>query len=238
MNNRVAIYNCTMSQEVNDIQVDLLVEFAESVPDWIFSASNDVYSDVGVSKLQVEGRPALEEVLSKAKKREYDLIVLKSYKNLVRDTNIIHSLINELIEYGVGFMFLDEGIMTLDAMDNCKLVFVLSDEVRMKKMLCSDFIGYKTVNTDLGLRYELEVEMVPLVLQIYGRVLEGASLENIRFSLEFEGFLNARGEDDWSIDMIKDILNNPIYKGETDKGVVVTPILTSDMWDLVQQVMS
>lgn len=60
----------------------------------------------------------------------------------------------------------------------------------------------------------------------------------LKTGLEFEGALNARGEENWSIDMIKDILSNPIYKGETDIGVVVTPIMNPEVWDLVQQIMA
>lgn len=239
MKMRVAVYNCTKSREVNDMQVALLTELAESMHEWKFSASKDVFFDVGASKVGIEGRPALEEVISRAKNGEYDLIVAKSFCSLVRNKDVLMELVDELLEHGVGFCFLDNQITTLEA-DNYFMLRVMAQDEEAARIKAGSndcrILGYDKVSTESGVRYELNMEQVLLVAQIYGRTLEGASLQGIKFGLEFAGCLNAMGEEDWSLDMIREILRNPIYKGESNDGITVLPIIGTEMWELVQKI--
>lgn len=112
---RVAIYNATSSKEVNDFQVSLLKKMADEMREqWTFDALNDLYTDVGLTKMHIAGRPALEKLISKAKEGQYDLIVVKSVENLVRNTKECYELAAELLEKGVKIQFWDNGFDTSD----------------------------------------------------------------------------------------------------------------------------
>ncbi len=103
MTRRVAVYNCVQGEELNTIQVMMLSELARSIPYWKFNAKKDAYSDVGCSKAKIEGRAALEELISKAKRGKYDLIVVKEVNNLLRNTELLMGLINDLSGVWSGF---------------------------------------------------------------------------------------------------------------------------------------
>lgn len=53
---KVAVYNCIESEEVNNMHVAQLTELVERKSEWEFSASKDVFCDVGVQnwKLRVD----------------------------------------------------------------------------------------------------------------------------------------------------------------------------------------
>lgn len=238
---KVAVYNCTSSEEVNNVQVGLLTELVESVPEWEFSVNKDVFSDVGASKLEIKGRPALEELISRAKSGEYELIVVKAFTSLLRNATRLLELIDELSKCGVGICFLDNQVSTLQESDYYTLMFMAQAEEKVRTKAGgneSRILGYDKVFTKSGVKYEINMEEVFFVVQIYGSVLRGSSLEEIKFGLEFAGCLNAVGEEEWSIDMIRSILCNPIYKGETSIGIVASPIIDAEVWELVQKVIS
>lgn len=136
---KVAVYNCTASSEVNELQVSLLKELANSIEDWKFNEDTDVYSDVNCSKLTLSGRPAWSELLAKAKSGVYDMIVLKNVNSLVRNPKEYFEVTTELAELGVALNFLDNGFDTIEDETRCFGMFVLganksNDECHMESI--------------------------------------------------------------------------------------------------------
>lgn len=238
MTRRVAVYNCVQGEELNTIQVMMLSELARSIPYWKFNAKKDAYSDVGCSKAKIEGRAALEELISKAKRGKYDLIVVKEVNNLLRNTELLMGLINDLSGYGVDFMFLENKVLTSET-TMYALLFMVKEEAETTSGSDKDkVLGYKLVKTDEGIEYEQNIDQVLTVIQIYGRTLRGESLQEIKLALEFEGCLTATGGEVWTVDMLRDILRNPIYKGETPTGDEIIPIIDSEAWEVIQVILS
>lgn len=99
---KVAIYNCAHNEELNNIQVAKVTEYVNSVPDWQIDLRQDVYSDIGYSKMQTEGRPALEELINKVGEDKYDLIVMESISSYSRNRNDMIKLLEEFLKKGVS----------------------------------------------------------------------------------------------------------------------------------------
>lgn len=232
---KVAIYNCTLSEEVNSLQISLLTELVNSVDEWSFNEDRDVYSDVGVSKLTIEGRPALSELLTKARNGQYNLIVLKNITSLVRSASVYMKLSTEMAEMGVGFCFLDNGFTTFDMMERGFGMFVLSNEEHRNESNPKDkhILGFKL--NEAG-KYELDAESVPLVAQIFMSVFVGEDLNKICFDLEFSGCINPRGEECWTPDILVEILRNPDYRENISSDKDSLGFISAEVWDMVQMI--
>lgn len=114
---KVAVYNCIESKEVNNMQVAQLTELVERKSEWEFSASKDVFCDVGGSELEIESRPALNELISRAKQGEYEIIVANTIYDVDRNVTELLSLIRELAKYEVRFWFEEHQLMASHARD-------------------------------------------------------------------------------------------------------------------------
>lgn len=228
---KVAVYNCTASSEVNELQVSLLKELANSIEDWKFNEDTDVYSDVNCSKLTLSGRPAWSELLAKAKSGVYDMIVLKNVNSLVRNPKEYFEVTTELAELGVALNFLDNGFDTIEDEARCFGMFVLganksNDEVPHGKYIW----GYRLKNDGV---YIPDIDTLPLLVHIFMDVFTGRNIEQICFELEFSGCINPCGDEKWNKDILVSILKNRVYRdGDSERNI--PPIIGDEVWDAVQ----
>ena len=111
---RVAVYTtlCTRDEAAIKAQLDELVEKIKVEEGWSFNEEKDVYFDLGYAKTQIKGRPALEELIQKAKQGDYDLIVVRDTTRIVRNAGLLCELVSDLRECGVDFYFMQENILT------------------------------------------------------------------------------------------------------------------------------
>lgn len=111
---KVAVYAtlCARDEATIKHQIDELVQKVRTEKDWSFNEVTDVYSDLGKSKTQIKGRPALEELIQKAKNCEYDLIVVRDVSKIARNGRLLVEIVSELKECGVDFYCMHENIFT------------------------------------------------------------------------------------------------------------------------------
>ncbi len=82
----------------------------------------DVYTDEGISGSK-DRRPALDEMMSKAKRRSFDAIAIVKLDRLARSTRHLTQLAAELEEWGVDLIVLDQGVDT--STPSGKLLFAI-----------------------------------------------------------------------------------------------------------------
>ena len=230
---KVAIYNATSSKEVNDFQVSLLKEMADEMREqWTFDALNDLYTDVGLTKLHIAGRPALEKLISKAKEGQYDLIVVKSVANLVRNTKECYELAAELLEKGVKIQFLDNGFDASDMLASPVFYFELESINRVVRRNREFVFGF-AYNDEMG-TYRLDIDLFPVIMNMFTDAFKGKTTKQVAFDLIFSDVINSEGNEGWTADMVEKVLRNPIYReGYSDeKGIV--GFVGAEFWDLVQ----
>ncbi len=82
----------------------------------------EVYTDEGISGSK-DRRPALDEMMSKAKRRSFDAIAIVKLDRLARSTRHLTQLAAELVEWGVDLIVLDQGVDT--STPSGKLLFAI-----------------------------------------------------------------------------------------------------------------
>ena len=82
----------------------------------------DVYTDEGISGSK-DRRPALDEMMSKAKRRSFDAIAIVKLDRLARSTRHLTQLAAELEAWGVDLIVLDQGVDT--STPSGKLLFAI-----------------------------------------------------------------------------------------------------------------
>lgn len=228
---KVAVYNCTASSEVNELQVSLLKELANSIEDWNFNEDTDVYSDVNCTKRTLSGRIAWSELLTKAKNGVYDMILLKNVNSLVRNAKEYFEVTTELAGLGVALNFLDNGFETIEDEARCFGMFVLGANKSNDKVAHGKYIwGYRLKN-DGG--YIIDIDIMPFLVNIFMDVFTERDIEQICFDLEFSGCINPCGDEKWNKDILLSILRNRVYRdGDSERNI--PPIIGDEVWDVVQ----
>ncbi len=89
----------------------------------------DVYTDEGISGSK-DRRPALDEMMSKAKRRSFDAIAIVKLDRLARSTRHLTQLAAELEAWGVDLIVLDQGVDT--STPSGKLLFAILGRVRAR----------------------------------------------------------------------------------------------------------
>ncbi|MDD6880025.1 MAG: recombinase family protein, partial [Firmicutes bacterium] len=79
-------------------------------PDYEFI---EAFCDFGISGIK-ESRPAFDEMLRRARNKEFDLIVTKSISRFARNILLLIKVIRELRDIGVAIFFEKEGINTMN----------------------------------------------------------------------------------------------------------------------------
>jgi site-specific DNA recombinase len=74
-----------------------------------------------------------------------------------------------------------------------------------------NFMGYDCVDDEIV----IVPEQAKVVRKIFDLYLQGLSLGQIKSYLESQGIITVTGKDDWNAKIIRDMLKNEKYKGET-----------------------
>ena len=186
------------------------------------------YVDEGISATTVKNRENFLRMIRDAKMHRFDLIITKEISRFARNTVDSLSFTQELLRHGVGVLFENDNLNTLEPDAELRLTImsgIAQDESRkiservsfgFKKsiergiVLGNDAIwGYKKENGKLVIVPE-EAEMVYKIFDLYAN--ENLGIRGIIKVLTEMEYRNRNGRP-FSFSSIKGILVNPKYKG-------------------------
>ena len=185
-----------------------------------------VYIDEGISGRKADKRPAFQDMIKHAKKKEFDVILVHKFDRFARsreDSVVYKSLLKK--ECNVKVISITESIeddkfsVILEAMLEAMAEYYslnLSDEVKKgmtEKALRGGWqtyapFGYKLVNKKL----EIVEEQASAVRMIFNDFINGEGFLRIAKKVNALGFRTRFGKQ-FENRSIEYILNNPAYKG-------------------------
>ncbi len=243
-------YNSLESQE------DICKRFIEQrrTEGWEYSRT---YCDAGVSGGSTE-RPALQEMLVAARRRQFDCVVVFKLDRLARRFRDFVLMLEELAEHGVEVVSVTENFDCSGAMGKAlrgmlgifaelereflrERVQERADAARMKGLyLCGiPPFGYMKVNRRLQpdpLRAEAVHDMFTMCAEGIGATRIAEELNRRKVPKQKRG---NQPDLPWRVDHVLTILHNPVYKGcvpcreELYQGVHEA-LVSAELWEQVQ----
>lgn len=125
---RVAAY-CRVSTEKEEqaqsfeSQCDFFRCYIEQKKEWEFYK---VFADEGISGTSTKKREQFNQMIAEAKQRKFDLLITKEISRFARNTLDSIYYTRELRKVGVGVLFLNDGINTLDGDAELRLSIMAS----------------------------------------------------------------------------------------------------------------
>ena len=211
-----------------EAQVAYFTKLITENPSWQLAG---IYADDGISGTDMKKRDNFNAMMERClqKNGDIDLILTKSISRFARNTVDCLSCIRKLKERNIAIYFEKEHINTLESTGEL-LITILSSQAQEEsrnisenvkwglkrkyekgEMLVRRMFGYGK-GTD-GQMYIIpeEAEVVRL---IYGKYLEGESLNGIARLLKEKGIKTIRGNTQWNVNSIRTILINEKYIGD------------------------
>lgn len=237
---RVAAY-CRVSTD-NEDQVNSFESqqryfrrYIEEHPDWELY---EIFADEGISGTNTKKRKAFNRMIEEAKSGAFDLIITKEISRFARNTLDSIYYTRELKRYGVGVIFMNDGIHTLDGDAELRLAILSSiaqeesrktservkwgQKRRMEQgvVFGRDMVGYDVRDGKMYINEE-GAKVVRLVFRKY--VNEGKGIHVIARELREEGIPTMRYVKDWSDTVIRRMLRNEKYCGDLVQKKTYTP---------------
>ena len=237
---RVAAY-CRVSTD-NEDQVNSFESqqryfrrYIEEHPDWELY---EIFADEGISGTNTKKRKAFNRMIEEAKSGAFDLIITKEISRFARNTLDSIYYTRELKRYGVGVIFMNDGIHTLDGDAELRLAIMSSlaqeesrktservkwgQKRRMEQgvVFGRDMVGYDVRGGKMYVNEE-GAKIVRLVFHKY--VNEGKGLHVIARELREEGIPTMRYVKAWSDTVIRRMLRNEKYCGDLVQKKTYTP---------------
>ena len=211
-----------------EAQVAYFTKLITENPSWQLAG---IYADDGISGTDMKKRDNFNAMMERCLQKEgdIDLILTKSISRFARNTVDCLSCIRKLKERNIAIYFEKEHINTLESTGEL-LITILSSQAQEEsrnisenvkwglkrkyekgEMLVRRMFGYgKGTDGQLYIIPE-EAEVVRL---IYGKYLEGESLNSIARILKEKGIKTIRGNTEWNVNSIRTILINEKYIGD------------------------
>ena len=187
-----------------------------------------VFVAFGRSGARMENRPALQQLLARAREGRVDRILTKSISRFSRNTMECLQVVRELRALGVGIFFEKENIDTeamgseflLDIFasfaeeesrqvsDNCK--WGIRERFRQGTYLPAVLpYGYRKAGDGV----EIDEDAANVVRRAFANAASGATANAIAKAINAEGRPSPRGGK-WSVATVRAILRNPFYVGD------------------------
>ncbi|MDR1156964.1 MAG: recombinase family protein [Oscillospiraceae bacterium] len=221
---RVSTEKCEQLNSLEN-QIQYYTELIESQANWTYVEG---YVDEGISGTSTKKRDRFNRMIADAKAGRFDFIITKEISRFSRSTLDSIRYTQELLEHGVGVLFQNDNINTLDSDSEFRLVVmagVAQDEVRKLserlqfgfrqsirngRVLGNDKIwGYDKKDCQLTVNEE-EAEVVRLIFDLYAQ--QGLGLRRLSRTLYNMGHTSRKGNE-FNVLTIRHILTNPKYKG-------------------------
>ncbi len=231
---------CRVSTEKDD-QVNSLESqrryfnaYIKSNPEWEFV---DIYADEGISGTQVKNRIEFQRMIDDARNKRLDLILTKEISRFARNTLDSVGYTRMLKKLGIGVIFINDNINTLDGDGELRLTImagIAQDESRktservkwgQKRMMehgvvfGRELLGYNLNRGVLAINEE-EAEIVRLIFYKY--TIEGKGTHVIAREL-YEANIKSKRQNRWSNTVILKILRNEKYVGDLLQKKTITP---------------
>lgn len=212
--------------------------FAEYIcrqPDWSLF---EIYADEGITGTSTRKRAAFNRMIDEAHRGKFRLILTKEVSRFSRNILDTITYTRELRALGVGVLFLNDGISTLEPDAELRLSImgsIAQEESRktssrvkwgqMRRMeqgvvFGRSLLGYDVQDGKLTVNPE-GAALVRLIFQKYGVEKKGASV--IARELHDAGILTFSGKTEWSCSHLLKILKNEKYVGDLIQKKTITP---------------
>ena len=229
----VAAY-CRVSTDEDDqlksfaAQITKYTDMIGANPDWKLAG---IFADEGLSGLSTKKRDEFNKMIAACKQGKIDLIITKSISRFARNTLDCIKHVRELKALGIGVKFEKENINTATMSNEMVLTMLsafaqaesesISENVRWGKRhaMREGKVAFR-YNGTLGYREGADgkPEIVPedaiIIKRIYGGVLVGRSVSQIKESLESDGVPSPKGKETWTVGTILYMLKNEKYMGD------------------------
>lgn len=235
----VAVY-CRVSTDKDDqansleSQQKYFTEYIERNPMWELY---DVYVDEGLSGTSTKKRKAFNRMMVDAQLKRFDLIITKEISRFARNTLDSIYYTRQLKEYGVGVMFANDNLFTLDPDAELRLTIMASiaqeesrktservkwgQKRRMEQgvVFGRNMLGY---NVREGKLY-VDKDGAKVVQKIFHKyVIEQKGTSTIARELREEG-IPSFNHSEWTNTVILRILRNEKYCGDLIQKKTITP---------------
>ena len=243
---KVASY-CRVSTDKDDqansfeAQQRYFKEYIDRQPDWELY---EVYADEGITGTSTKKRTAFNRMINDAHMGKFRLIITKEVSRFSRNILDTIAYTRELKQLGVGVLFMNDAINTLEPDAELRLSIMGSIAQEESRKTSSRVKWGQTRQMERGvvfgrslLGYDVKdgtmtinpegAELVRLIFQKYGIEKKGTSI--IARELREAGYTTYRGNTKWSNSHILKILKNEKYVGDLVQKKSITPdYLTHD----------
>jgi len=191
-------------------------------PRWTMAG---IFADEGITGTSAAKRPEFLRMIRQCRQKKIDLILVKSISRFARNTVDCLKYMRALRELGIAIIFEEQNINTLET-DSEMLITMLGAFAQAESESISGNVkwgirqamreGKANIQYKRLYAYEkgedgkprIIPEQAEVVRDIYDRFLAGQSLRMIKDSLEAKGILAVGGGTEWSIAVIRGILQN------------------------------
>ena len=222
-----------------DSQRRYFKEYIERQPDWELY---EVYADEGITGTSTKKRAAFNRMINDAHLGKFKLIITKEVSRFSRNILDTISYTRELKQIGVGVLFMNDGISTLEPDAELRLSImgsIAQEESRKTStrvkwgqtrqmergvVFGRSLLGYDVKDGHMTVEPE-GAALIRLIFHKYGIEKKGTTV--IARELREDGFLTYRGNPKWSGSHVLKILKNEKYVGDlVQKKTFTTDYLT------------
>ena len=210
-------------------------EYIDRQPDWELFA---VYADEGISGTSTKKRTQFNQMINDARMGKFQLIITKEVSRFSRNILDTISYTREMKSLGIGVLFMNDGISTLEPDAELRLSIMGSIAQEESRKTSSRVKWGQTRQMERGvvfgrsmLGYDVKdgkmtvnpegAEVVRLIFQMYGVEKKGTSV--IASELRNRGITSYSGNPRWSGSHIIKILRNEKYVGDLVQKKTYTP---------------
>ena len=195
-----------------------------------------LYADKGISGTSTKKRREFQQMIIDAENHKFELIITKEVSRFARNTVDTLTYVRKLKALGIGVIFLNDSINTLDSDGELRLTIMASlaqEESRktsqrvlwgmqrsMEKgvVLGNHFYGYHKIHGKLV----INEEEATIVREIFDLYLNGFGTYRIEKEMESRGILSPAGLPRWKNVSILRILANEKYCGDLRQKKEIT----------------
>ena len=210
-------------------------EYIDRQPDWELY---EVYADEGITGTSTKKRAQFNRMINDARMGKFKLIITKEVSRFSRNILDTISYTRELKALGVGVLFMNDGISTLEPDAELRLSIMGSIAQEESRKTSSRVKWGQTRQMERGvvfgtsmLGYDVKdgkmtvnpkgAEIVRLIFHKYGVEKKGTTI--IAHELRDAGYKTYRGNTNWSNSHIVKILKNEKYVGDLVQKKTFTP---------------
>ena len=237
---KIAVY-CRVStdkeDQVNsfDTQKKFFEDYVRKQPQWELY---QIYADEGISGTSTKKRTQFIKMVNDAYEGKFQMIITKEISRFSRNTADTIQYTRELKAIGIGVIFLNDAINTLDSDAELRLSIMASiaqeesrktssrviwgqtEQMRKGVVFGRSMLGYDAENGQLTINEE-GAELIRLIFHKYA--VEKMGTTEIAQFLTQKGYRTYRGGTNWKSNKIIKILNNEKYVGDLIQRKSFTP---------------